>query len=1090
MDCPKCGFGNPDSFNFCGECAHPLMEKVEASSVNAPTESERKHVTIMFSDLSGYTAMTEKLDPEEVKEIISQIFEDITKIIHKYGGFIERFIGDAVMAIFGIPKAHEDDPIRAIRAALEIHSAVEAFSPRFEWAIGCPLTMHTGINTGLVVTGEVDVEKGIHGLTGDAINLASRLERIAGAGEIIIGPDTYSQSFNYFEFETLGPAKFKGRKALVRIYKVISIKKEIFKIHRLQGLRANLVGRAEEMGILANSVTRLKEGQGSVITICGDAGTGKSRLKREFKDSLDLIEIQWCEGHSYGYTRNVAYYPLINLLTHAFQIEENYRPEQVRAKVEAGVGYLMGEGSRVTPYIGSLFALHYPEIEEVSPEFWKNKLHESIQIILTALIDKAPTIVSFEDLHWADPSFIELLHRLLKNVSGSAVFICTYRPSFSLFNNEPPAGINKRYYDIRLKDLEVLDANEMLSSMLNSRCIPVEVYDVVRQKAEGNPFFIEEIINSLIESDVLLRENNSWKLMRKITEADIPATIQGVLTARIDRLEQKSKNILQEASVIGRTFLYKILKKISDSDTDLMHYLSGLEKLDLISSQSMTSELEYIFKHALTQEVVYSGLLIKERQIIHDRIALVMERLFEDRLHEFYETLAFHFEQGRSIAKAVEYIVKSGEKSLSKYAVREAHQYFRKAYDILLSKGELTEPEIIILIDILNSWAYVFFYLGEIKEFVHIFESHLILVESNIDDKAKVGMFFVWLGVAVFLAGKPKVSYEYLSKGLELGKNAGNQKVVGYACSWFTWSCAELGLFAEGISFAERARKIVNSFPSEQFLFFSGTAGLCYINFFKGDTISVLEGASRLIDHGEINENSRSKAFGHWMKAFGHWCSGDLKKSQKCCQKAVDVAMDPATSKFPLATLGFAFLKSGQLQKAENILKFGLDFCEQRGMGELTILFQYFLAPTLIAKGHMQQGMNLLKKSRKEMLSHHRRTQYAISEFILGEVYSQIAIGQRPPFWIMAKNIGFLIKTVPFAFKKSEKHYNKAVELLKKIGVKGFLGPVYLNMGLLYISKKKKNQARQCILEAIDIFKQCGAEVYLKQANDTLTSLN
>ena len=192
MKCPKCGFENPNGFKFCGGCTHPLAEKVEASSIRAATESERKHVTIMFADLSGYTTMTERLDPEEVRGIMSRIFGELTQIIKKYEGFIERFIGDAVMAVFGIPKSHEDDPVRSIRAAVEILAAVESISPQFEESIGRSLTMHIGINTGLVVTGEVNVEKGTHGLTGDAINLASRLEGIAKAGEIIVGPDTYN----------------------------------------------------------------------------------------------------------------------------------------------------------------------------------------------------------------------------------------------------------------------------------------------------------------------------------------------------------------------------------------------------------------------------------------------------------------------------------------------------------------------------------------------------------------------------------------------------------------------------------------------------------------------------------------------------------------------------------------------------------------------------------------------------------------------------------------------------------------------------------------------------------------------------------
>lgn len=356
MKCPKCGFENPDGFKFCGECTHPLAEKVGASSISAATESERKHVTIMFADLSGYTAMTEKLDPEEIKGIMSRIFGELTQIIKKYDGFIERFIGDAVMAVFGIPKTHEDDPVRAIRAAVEILAAVESISPQFEKSIGRSLTMHIGINTGLVVTGEVNVEKGTHGLTGDAINLASRLEGIAKAGEIVVGPDTYHQTVSWFKYEDLEPTKVKGKADPVAVYKLVSVLDQQVVARRSQGVWAELIGREEEMDMLMGAVENLKQRQGSIISIVGHAGTGKSRLIQEFQDKLGQNEVQWHEGHAYAYTQNIGYYPLTNLLTHAFQIREEDRPEQIREKIETGVETLLWDKPEVKQYLGSLFS--------------------------------------------------------------------------------------------------------------------------------------------------------------------------------------------------------------------------------------------------------------------------------------------------------------------------------------------------------------------------------------------------------------------------------------------------------------------------------------------------------------------------------------------------------------------------------------------------------------------------------------------------------------------------------------------------------------------------------------------------------------
>jgi tetratricopeptide (TPR) repeat protein len=466
----------------------------------------------------------------------------------------------------------------------------------------------------------------------------------------------------------------------------------------------------------------------------------------------------------------------------------------------------------------------------------------------------------------------------------------------------------------------------------------------------------------------------------------------------------------------------------------------------------------------------------------------VIERIFKNRLAEFNETLACHFARGQSDTKAVDYLVKSGEKSLAKYAVEEAHKYFKKAYDILASKTELSETEKIILIDILNSWGYAYYFLGDIKEFVDLFRTHQTIAES-LKDKAKTGMFYAWFGIAYYMAGKSKDSYDYLRKGLELGEKANNQKVVGYACAWLPFSCAELGLFTEGIGYGERAQKIAESYLSDPYLFFKSLAGLCCIYVFKGNVPKIFEGTKRLIEYGERNANSRSKVFGHWYNAFGHLILGDMKSSQKSNEKAIEVALDPAYAQCPKSSLGVAYFLSGQLKEAENVLQSCLTFCEKRGIGEFSVVSQLYLAPILIAKGQMQQGTELMKKVRKTLDSNQRRVFYAQSEYILGEVNSQIATGPKPSLSIIAKNIGFLVKNVPFAAKKAEEHFNKAIELFKEIGVKGFLGQAYLSLGLLYKANKRTDEARQSILKAINLFRECEADGWLKQANEALNSL-
>ncbi len=1106
--CPDCHFINPPEFKFCGECGYNLSkftndtalkhnQDLTDTSVSVPDvtpsmqildESERKYVTVLFSDLTGYTAMSEKLDPEEVKEITSQIFSNISNIIASYDGFIEKYAGDAVMAVFGAPKSHEDDPVRAIIAAREIHQAVNIISPEVEKRIGQSISMHSGINTGLVVTGDVNLERGTHGIAGDTINLAARLSSLAAPEEILIDMDTCRQAEGFFKCEHRETTIVKGKTEPVEVYRVLAQKNKPVTIRRLSGLRADLVGRTVEMGELTSAIKNLMQGRGRVFSICGAAGTGKSRLVEEVKATLDTDKVQWIEGHAYAYSQNIPYFPLIDLLNRLFHINENDPSEKVNEKLESGLESLVANKEDILPYIGKLYSLKYPGIEDISPEHWKSRLQTAVLTILSALAQKAPTVFFLEDLHWADHSFVEIIRRACVEIRHPAIVLCVYRPNFCLLTGHQMSSISKYYHEIQLQDLSLSETHDMLESLLESGSIPSDLKLWVQSKTEGNPFYLEEMVNSLIDTNILIRDNGNWRLEKTIAEADLPSSLHGLISGRLDRLDIQTKRILLEASVIGRDFLYEILQRITTINDRIDDELGHLERLGLIRTRSFQPDLEYMFKHALTQEIAYNGLLRKQRKGIHEKIAQVMESVFHDRLPEFYETLAFHFTRGESTEKAVGYLVKSGEKSLARYAVEEAHQYFKQAYGFFELKKEISETEKTILIDILNSWGYAFYYLGETGNSITLFQKHQPLADT-LDDKAKRGMFYVWLGISYFMGGRAEDCYDCLIKSLKLGEKTGNQKVIGYACTWLTWACAELGFFSEGISFGERAQKIAPLFPSDQFLFFKSLGGICYINYFKGDVDTVFKGARRLLDYGDRTANSRSKMFGHWMNAFGHILYGDMDSGLKSCKTAMDTALDPAYPEFAKATLVIIYFLNNQYEEAEKTVRSSLKFTEKQGMEQLTVMVQSCLSPILIARGHMKEGMELLDNVRKILQKNHRRVWYALSEYILGEINSQMATGPRPAFSTMARNIGFLVKSIPFATQKAEKHFKEAINLFKEIGADNFLGQSYLSLGRLHKASKKNDNARQSVLKAIRIFEKCNARKLLKQANKMLDSL-
>ncbi|KKM66223.1 hypothetical protein LCGC14_1483390, partial [marine sediment metagenome] len=551
--------------------------------------------------------------------------------------------------------------------------------------------------------------------------------------------------------------------------------------------------------------------------------------------------------------------------------------------------------------------------------------------------------------------------------------------------------------------------------------------------------------------------------------------------------------ILQEASVIGRGFLYEILQRITELKDRIDGELSHLERLDLIRTRSLQPDLEYMFKHALTQEVVYNGLLKKDRREIHEQIALVMETVFQNRLPEFYEALAFHFKRGRSIIKAVDYLIRSGEKSLARYSVEESHQYFMEAFDLLSNKPDRTKDEDAQLIELLIKWSWVYYYRGDFLEQVNLLSAHKDLAES-LDDRAILEMFYAWYGFSTYCGPatreKYKNSYEYLRMALEIGDEIEDQKIIGHACSWFPWVCSELGALDEAILYGERAQEICKNNPTEHYLFFKSLGGIGCAYSFKGNGKKAFELGTSILDYGQKHSNIRGMVVGHWLKGIGFLNAGDFPSAIEAAKKAIQTAKDPFYSQFPKLILGLAFAQNGQFQEAEETLEELSAYCRDFGCEIHGTYTHAFFGLVSIAKGRMGHGLKMIEEALKVCHENQRRWAFASIEHALGLVYLQIVEKSNPvSLTTMAKNIGFILKNVPTAAKKAVEHFNRAIEVAKEIGAKGIEGQAYLDLGHLHKLKGRRDQARDCFSKAIKIFEECEAEIYLKKANKALESL-
>jgi predicted ATPase/class 3 adenylate cyclase/regulation of enolase protein 1 (concanavalin A-like superfamily) len=672
-----------------------------ASPTPAPElHGERKLVTVMFADISGFTALSETLDPEAVRDLMNACFEALVPVVEKYGGTVDKFIGDEIMALFGAPTAHEDDPVRALRAALDMMDRLEQFNaevePTSDVAPVLNLGLHFGINTGRVIAGDLGThDRREYSVMGDAVNLAARLEDASERGEILVGPDTYRLTAPLFEFETLEPMAFKGKADLVPVYRLRKAKPMRGKVRGIAGLSSPLVGREAEFQTLQATVADLQQGQGSVITLVGEAGLGKSRLVAELRHHVTHHASRFTlhEGRCLSYGGSIAYLLWLDLLRDFLGVSAEDDPLAVRAALRERVHTLCPDDfAEIYPYLATLLALPLEAEHALPPDIPGQSLRgETFYAVVTLLEHAAqahPLVLICEDLHWADPTSLALLERVLPLTARvPLLLLCIMRPeqAHACWQLRQKASTQPHYRDVWIQPLSSEDSAALMENLLRIEALPPALRVRILAHAEGNPFYVEEIIRALMDDGAIVYDTDSeqWRATREVDAIAIPDTLHGVLMARIDRLEAETKRVLQLASVIGRTFFYRVLAALARAEQELDPHLRTLEDETLIRERAREPELEYIFKHQLTQEAAYNGLLKQERRAYHQQVAEALEHLFPDRSTEQAGLLAHHWEHAEVPEQAIPYLLQAGEQARANYANEEAIGYFQQALTLL-----------------------------------------------------------------------------------------------------------------------------------------------------------------------------------------------------------------------------------------------------------------------------------------------------------------------------------------------------------------------------------------------------------------------
>ncbi len=671
---------------------------------------ERRVVTIMFCDVTGSTAAAEKLDPEEWAQIINPVFEYMIRPVYKYEGTVARLMGDAILAFFGAPIAHEDDPQRAILAGLEIVAGMQPFKEQIARDRGLQLDVRVGINTGLVMVGAVGSDLRMeYTALGDAINLAARLEQSAEPGSVQVGEETYQLAAPLFDWQDLGAFELKGKAEPVRTYRPLRVRPRPGTLRGLAGHQAPLVGRSQELSSLRIAMSRLARGIGGILFIVGDAGMGKSRLTREVEqrrsaqgaDSPAQTEIAWHNSASLSFETNQPYALFQRLFRGLFAIGQDESASQIHARLSQAL-----PESASQSMIASLLGVGMPDGPGLPEgESFRRELHGAVTSFWETRASTTPTVLFLDDLHWADPASGDLLVYLFELTDRlPLVLLCAMRPERETTGWQAKEAAQRdfphRYQEMVLSPLSAQDTNNLVDGLLTIAELPASLRDEIMKKTDGNPFFIEEVVRSLIESGAVRQEVDAdgihWRAAKDILGIEIPGNLQSLLVARIDRLEADARRTLQLASVIGRSFYYRILDSINRATemviVGLMGQIQILTRADMIQEESRLPELEYAFRHVLTQEAAYETILLRQRKEFHLRVGEAVEHLFAERLEEFYPYLAHHFGAAKD-SRALRYETRAGDAAFRIYAIAEALIHYLRALELARERSFKLGPE-------------------------------------------------------------------------------------------------------------------------------------------------------------------------------------------------------------------------------------------------------------------------------------------------------------------------------------------------------------------------------------------------------------
>ncbi len=823
--CANCGFRLPSNNTYISSYQEKNSVQANIINSNLPEEShhsERKMVTVLFADLSGFTAMSEKLDPEEVTTIMNACLQIMGDTVIEYEGYIDKFIGDCIMALFGAPITHENDPELALRAALEMNRKIVEFNKNLPIKLEKPLTLHVGINTGVVIAGEMGSNARMdYTVMGDTVNLASRLESQAVNGQIFISAFTYNQTKSMFEFIEHEPMMVKGKRDPVNVYEVVRALEDFELKDGGATNEVPLIGRNQEINMLTESVERLKRGEGQAIFLISDPGFGKSRVHAELKSKFKQGDLRFIEGRCHSFGRNTPYHTFIDIFKHLCGIDSDDTVDTMTQKFVEAMPLLLNEDIDVLSdmaknalvLIGKLLDLNLSEqynvpVVEMSAQEINTATIKAIGWIFSTFAKHKPTIISIEDLHNSDIASVEVIASLIHAVKKSPIMLLLIlRPDKNISSAKllPLARrvLGDRTIELNFERLTRNDCEQLVKNILKVNTLPKDLIDLIGTRSDGNPLFIQEIVHSLLNEEIIKRKDDGIEIVKELSEVSIPNSIIGLIIARFDKLSAQEHELISKASVVGLTFSRKLIEKLTGA-VDIDKNIDALLKCEMIFESQSFPEVEYSFHTSFIQEAVYETLLLARRRSLHLEVATTIRELFKDRLQEHVESLAHHYFEANDMGNAYEFLVRSGFKAKNVFANETARDFFNQAIAIGKDLKNI-EPT---LKTIYKEYSDVLELLGDMNGAINAWQ-YIAEVSDNELEKANAVRN---IGRIEEKRGSKETAIEFYENALELLKNHTDHLEYGHLLMNLSWVLNRLRRTDEAL---EKALKALALFEKE-----------------------------------------------------------------------------------------------------------------------------------------------------------------------------------------------------------------------------------------------------------------------------------